>query len=246
MGLPLVADEGGVRTITLDRPAQANALHLADIDAIADAVRDADDGARVIVLTGTGDRAFGAGMHLDVFTGAAPGDGREIITRLADCLATVRRSPIPTIARLNGVCVGAAFELALACDLRVAHEGVRVGLPEVKLGIPSVVDAALLPHYLGPARAHELILTGDLYPVTELPGLVNRLVPDPDALGPAVADLAARLAGPTREVVAAQKALFETWRNHGIDESARASIDVFAEVFALPATRDAISAYRRR
>ncbi|GAA1396162.1 enoyl-CoA hydratase [Pseudonocardia kongjuensis] len=248
MGLPQVTDDGPVRTITLDRPGQANALLPADIDTIAAAVRDAGERTRVIVLTGTGERAFGAGMHLDVFTGAAPGDGRAIITRLADCLATVRRSPVPTIARLNGACVGAAFELALACDLRVAHEGVRVGLPEVKLGIPSVVDAALLPHYLGAARAHELILTGDLYPVTALPGLVNRLVPaGPDAqqaLDAAVADLAARVGAPTREVVAAQKGLFETWRNHPLDDAVALSVDVFAEVFALPATRDAIGRYR--
>jgi len=114
MGLPQVTDDGPVRTITLDRPGQANALLPADIDTIAAAVRDAGERTRVIVLTGTGERAFGAGMHLDVFTGAAPGDGRAIITRLADCLATVRRSPVPTIARLNGACVGAAFELALA------------------------------------------------------------------------------------------------------------------------------------
>lgn len=245
-GLPRVHDDGPVRTITLNRPEQANALRLEDVDAVAAAVADPGPDTRVIVLTGAGRRSFGAGMHLEVFRGAGPGDGRAIISRLAACLDTVRRSPVPTIARLNGSCVGAAFELALACDLRVAHPGVRVGLPEVKLGIPSVVDAALLPDYLGPSRAHELILTGDLYTLDELgtDRLVNRLVAGPDELDAAVADLAARLAAPTREVVAAQKGLFETWRNRGIADSVTASVDVFADVFAEPATRAAIEGYR--
>lgn len=246
MGLPRVRDDDTVRTITLDRPEQANALRLEDLDAIAGAVTGAGDRIRVIVLTGAGDRAFGAGMHLDVFRDAGPDEGRALISRVADCLDAVRRSPVPTIARLNGACVGAAFELALACDVRVARAGVRVGLPEVKLGIPSVVDAALLPHYLGPALAHELILTGDLRPIDELGAgrLANRVVDDPAGLDAAVADLAARLAVGTREVVAAQKGLFETWRNRGVADSVRASVDVFAEVFALPATREAIHRYR--
>lgn len=246
-GLPLVHDDGGVRTITLNRPEHANALRLEDVDALAAAVRDAGTQTRVIVVTGAGDRAFGAGMHLDVFRDAAPEDGRAIISRLADCLRTVRTAPVPTIARLGGVCLGAAFELALACDVRVAHAGVRVGLPEVKLGIPSVVDAALLPDFLGPAMAHELILTGDLYSLAELGAgrLVNRLVESPRELDGAVAELAAKLAAPTREVLAAQKGLFETWRNDGLAAGVEASVDVFAEVFALPVTRDAIDRYRR-
>ncbi|WP_224390238.1 enoyl-CoA hydratase/isomerase family protein [Pseudonocardia sp. ICBG1293] len=246
MGTPRVHDDGPVRTVTLDRPGAANALHLDDVDAIADAVTDLPDRVRVVVLTGTGDRAFGAGMHLDVFRDAGPGDGREIITRLAECLRAVRTAPVPTLARLNGACLGAAFELALACDLRVAHSGVRVGLPEVRLGIPSVVDAALLPRYVGAALAQEMVLTGSVHRVDE-PGvapLVNRLVEDPSGLDAAVDDLVTTLLVPTREVLAAQKELLETWRELGITGSVDASVDTFAEVFALPATRAAITRYR--
>lgn len=246
MGLPLVADDGPVRRITLDRPEQANALHLDDLDAIAEAVGGIGPATRAVVLTGSGDRAFAAGMHLDTFRDTAPEDGMAIISRVAACLGAVRRCPVATVARLNGVCVGAAFELALACDVRVAHPGVRVGLPEVKLGIPSIADAALLPAFLGPSKAHELILTGDLYSLDELGAdrLVNRLVPA-EELDDAVADLCARLSAPTTEVIAAQKGLFETWRNAGIADAVTTSLDVFAEVFALPATRAAIESYRR-
>ncbi len=246
MGTPRVHDDGAVRTITLDRPEAANALHLEDVDAITGAVADLPDRVRVVVVTGAGDRAFGAGMHLEVFRGAAPGDGHAIITRLATCLRAVRTAPVPTIARLNGACLGAAFELALACDLRVAHAGVRVGLPEVRLGIPSVVDAALLPRYVGAALAQEMVLTGSVHRVDE-PGtapLVNRLVDSPTGLDAAVDDLVATLLAPTREVLSAQKELLETWREQGITGSVEASVDTFAEVFALPATRDAIARYR--
>lgn len=246
MGLPLVHDDGPVRRITLDRPEQANAMRLEDLDAVAEAVTEIGPGTRAIVFTGSGDRAFGAGMHLDTFRDAAPGDGLALISRVGACLDAVRRCPVATVARLNGVCVGAAFELVLACDVRVARPGVRVGLPEVKVGIPSVVDAALLPAFLGPSKAHELILTGDLYTLEELgtDRLVNRMVAA-EELDAAVADLCARLSAPTAEVIAAQKGLFETWRNTGIAGSVTTSLEVFAEVFALPATRAAIEEYRR-
>ncbi|WP_060712064.1 enoyl-CoA hydratase-related protein [Pseudonocardia sp. HH130629-09] len=246
MGTPRVRDDGPVRTVTLDRPDAANALHLVDVDAVAAAVTDLPDRVRVVVVTGAGDRAFGAGMHLDVFRDADPGDGRAIITRLAACLRAVRTAPVPTIARLNGACLGAAFELAMACDLRVAHTGVRVGLPEVRLGIPSVLDAALLPRYVGAALAQEMVLTGSVHRVDE-PGtapLVNRLVDSPAGLDAAVDELVAALLAPTREVLAAQKELLETWREQGITGSVEASVDTFAEVFALPATRAAIARYR--
>ena len=246
MGLPQVRDDGPIRRITLDRPEAANALRPEDLDAIAEAVTGIGPATRAVVFTGAGERSFCAGMHLDVFVETAPDRGGAFISRVAACLEAVRTCPVATVARINGVCVGAAFELVLACDVRVAHPGVRVGLPEVKLGVPSVVDAALLPAFLGPSKAHELILTGDLYTLDELGAdrLVNRLV-EPAELDAAVDDLLARLTAPTPEVIAAQKRLFETWRNTGIAQSVAASVDVFAEVFAEPATRAAIEAYRR-
>jgi len=246
MGSPRVEDDGTVRRITLDRPESANAMRADDVDALGAAVRGIGPDIRAVVVTGSGDRSFCAGMHLDTFREMEPSGGRAFIGRVADMLDAVRRCPVATVARLNGTCVGIAFELALACDVRVAHPGVRVGLPEVKLGIPSIADAALLPSFLGPSLAHELILTGDLYTFEELgPGrLINRLVPV-ERLDDAVDDLVARLSAPTREVIAAQKGLFETWRNHGIADSVTASIDVFGDVFAKQATREAIDGYRR-
>lgn len=244
MGRPTVVDDDHVRWITFDRPAIANALTIDDVGMATDAVRDAGEDMRAIVFTGTGDRAFSAGMHIDTFRGIDSDGARRAITQIGDLLRTVRLSPLPTIALLNGVCVGAAFELALACDIRIAHPDVRVGLPEVKLGIPSVVDAALLPAFVGLSKARELILTGDLHELTDLGcHLANRVVPS-EQLRSATQEMLAKLTGPTRQVIAAQKMLFETWLNNGIAASVAASITVFADHFADPATGEAVAAYQ--
>src|SRR4051794_23374417 len=246
MGSPLVSDERGTRTITLNRPEILNALTVEDLAAIRDAVAGAGPSVRALVLTGAGDRAFCAGMHVDTFAGAAPGDGRQIIDRVGECVAAIRLAPIPTVAMVHGYCLGAAFEMALACDVRVATPDARFGLPEVKLGIPSVIEAALLLHHIGLSRAKEMLLTGDMYTAAELPpGLVNRTAP-PDQLRQTTDELLAALTSPTREVTAAQKSLVETWLNVGLAEGIEASKEVFADVFAAPATAEAIAGYRRR
>jgi enoyl-CoA hydratase len=244
MGVPVVRDENGIRWITFERPEVLNALTLDDLRAIRVAVESADASVRAIAFTGAGDRAFSAGMHLDVFKDADPAAGCELIEQVGACVGAVRLTPVPTLAMVNGYCLGAAFELALACDLRTAHPDVRFGLPEVKLGIPSAVDAALLQDHVGLSKAREVILTGDLYASADLtPGLVNRLVPR-ERLRSATDELLAAVTAHTREVLAAQKTLFETWLNAPLAEAIETSKDIFGAVFAQPATRAAIERYR--
>jgi enoyl-CoA hydratase/carnithine racemase len=248
MGPPQISDDAhGTRWITIDRPEIANALRLADLDVIADAVANAGPGIRAIVVTGAGERSFSAGMHVDTFSVAGPEGGRAVISQVRDCVGALRLSPLPTIAMINGYCLGAAFEMALACDLRVACPDARFGLPEVKLGIPSVVDAALLHHYVGLSKAREIILTGDMYSVADLApfGVANRVAERPQ-LRAAVDELLAGLRALTPQVIAAQKSLFETWLNTGLQHSIDASVEVFADLFADPATAAAIAAYQRQ
>ncbi len=246
MGQPLITDEDGVRWITLDRPEVRNALYTHDLARVTEAVTSIGDSVRAIVLTGSGERAFSAGMHIDTFAAAAPDDGRAIISSVRDCIGAIRQAPVLTVAMINGYCIGAAFEMALACDLRVAHPGVRLGLPEVRLGIPSVAEAALLHQYVGLSKAKEIILTGDLYPVTEFAaqGLINRVV-EPDQLRAATLELIRSVTACTREVIAAQKGLFETWLNHGLQHSIDTSVDVFADVFRAPVTAAAVARYQQ-
>lgn len=245
MGAPRVTDVDGVRTVTFDRPEVLNALTLDDLDVVTAAVRDLD-GVRAVVLTGSGDRAFSSGMHVRTFVDAAPEEGRSVIDKVGACVGAIRLAPVPTVAVVRGYCLGAGFEMALACDLRVAEPTARFGLPEVLLGIPSVVDAALLLHHVGLSKAKEMILTGGVYALDDLPpGFVNRVVPA-DELESVTAGLVAQLAGLTPEVVAAQKALIETWLNTGLQHGIDVSREVFGEVFALPVTQRAIADYAAR
>lgn len=246
MPTPLVVDDEAVRWITISRPEAANALTLDDLHEVTRAVRGVAETTRAVVFTGSGERVFCGGMHLETFADLTPDTARAVITRVGEFLAAVRHCPAVTVVMLNGACLGVAFELALACDLRIARTGTMVGLPEVKLGIPSVVDAALLPAYVGLARAREMILTGESVPVEDLgSSFANRIVPMSQLRAETEALIAA-VVRHTPAVVAAQKSLFETWLNNGISDSVAMSIEVFGDVFADPATADAVESYRRR
>ena len=203
---------------------------------------------RALVVVAAGRTVFSAGMHIDSFLSTPPDQGRALIERVGACVGAVRRAPVPTIAVVEGHCLGAAFELALACDIRICTPAATFGLPEVRLGIPSVVDAALLVDHLGLGKAKEMILTGAIYPVDAVAALANAVVPA-DQVDDAVEQLLSVLTAPTREVLAAQKSLFETWLNVGLVEGIEVSKRVFGEVFGLPVTQQAIAAYaagRRR
>jgi len=244
-GTPLVADAGGVRRITFNRPEVLNALTLDDLAVVEGELRSLPSDVRAVVLTGAGGRAFSAGMHVDTFVEAAPTDGARIIGAVARAVGAVRLAPVPTVAVIDGHCLGAAFEMALGCDVRVCSTRATVGLPEVRLGIPSVVEAALLVPHVGLGKAKEMILTGAVYPIDAVATLANVLV-EPGELPAAVDAMLQALTAPTREVIAAQKSLFDTWLDVGLTEGIATSQRVFAEIFALPVTQDAIASYRRR
>ena len=231
--------------ITFRRPAQLNALTVADLGEITALVTQPAGEVRALVFGGAGTRSFSAGIHVDTFTDLGPASARRVIGHVRDCLAAVRTSPLPTAAMINGYCLGAAFELALACDLRVATDDAQFGLPEVKVGIPSVADAALLAAYVGLGRAKEIILTGDLYPAADLDrwGLLNRVVPRSD-LEAETRGLLRRVTRHTRTVLASQKRLFEVWQNTPLAEGIRVSTEEFARVFDAPETLEQVRTYR--
>jgi enoyl-CoA hydratase/carnithine racemase len=239
-----VQQQDGVLHVTFDRPEKLNALRREDLDALPGHLAGAT-GLRAVVFRGAGDRAFSAGVDIHEFLAmTGPEDARDFISALRAMLASVRREPVTTICAIDGHCIGGAMELALACDIRLVTTRSRFGLPEIKLGIPSVIDAALLQQYVGLGLAKEMILTGDLYPATDprLAGLCNRLV-EPDELGPAVEDILGKVTGHTPTVLAAQKRLFETWQNTALDTGIEVSIGEFAGVFAAPDTKDALARY---
>jgi enoyl-CoA hydratase/carnithine racemase len=237
--------DGSTLRVTLDRAEKLNALRPADITALREAMT-LDQTTRAVVFAGAGERAFTAGMHVDSFHGLTPDSARAFIAELRDMLAAVRTAPVPTVCAVDGYCIGAGFELALACDLRVVTSRSSFGLPEIKVGVPSVVDAALLPQHVGLSLAKEMILTGELYPVDRFAasGLCNQVV-EPAELDAAVASWLDRVAGHTRTVTSAQKRLFEVWQNTALSTGTLISVQEFGSVFAAEETHRQLAAYRK-
>lgn len=163
----------------LDRPSVLNALNRELIDEALDAVGRIAADTRVLVIRGTGDRAFAAGADLvemqerTIWTDVNFGPRRELARRLES-------APFPTVAALNGTALGGGLELALACHLRIASETAKLGLPETRLGIiPGNGGTARLPRLVGQARAMQMILFAEIVDAREAEriGLVNWAVP---------------------------------------------------------------------
>jgi enoyl-CoA hydratase/carnithine racemase len=169
---------------------------------------------------------------------------KPLITALHEAIAAVHDAPVPVVGRLHGAALGAGFELALACDLRIAAAGTLLGLPEVKVGLPSVIEAALLPPAIGPARAAELLFTGDHVTAEEALGwgLVNQVV-SAGELDAAVDRLAARIADAAPGAVRLQKELVVRWRQSDLATAVRYGINAFAMAYAGDEPREGADAF---
>jgi enoyl-CoA hydratase/carnithine racemase len=238
---------GRVLWITFDRPEKLNVLHAADLSELRAVIAGIAPDTDAIVFTGTGPSAFSAGMNIEAFVGLTPAAAHALISELAEVMRAIRHAPVVTVAVVTGYCLGAAFELALACDLRVVAATASFGLPEIKVGVPSVIDAALLPAFVGLSKAREMILTGDIYRLEQLPpGSIANVVAEPGQLGAAAESLLERTATHTRTVTAAQRRLFDVWLNHPLDAAADMSRTEFAEAFLTRDTHDQIARHHAR
>ncbi len=242
----IVRDTAGIRWVRFNRPEHLNALTQEDMVEARQAVQDAHGFAKAMVFSGTGERSFSAGVHIDAFVELNEEKARALINDLRALLESVRLAPIPTICAINGYCLGGAMELAMTCDLRIASRYARFGMPEIKVGIPSVLDAALLQQYVGLSKAKEMMLTGALYEAPEMEkfGFLNVVV-EQDELEERVNLFLEHLKGHSRPAVAAQKRLFETWQNTGLRESIAISVEEFARMFEADETQDRVRSYRR-
>lgn len=175
--------EERVAILTINRPEKRNVLNKAtrfEISAAIDRVKQ-DPEIGVLVVTGAGDKAFIAGSDLNEFGRMSPLEAYEFLDTLAQRLYTrFEQLDIPVIAMINGLCLGAGSEIALACDLRIAADGAQFGQPEILLGImPGSGATQRLTRLVGPGKAKEIIFTGDMIDAAEALaiGLVNRVVP---------------------------------------------------------------------
>jgi enoyl-CoA hydratase/carnithine racemase len=242
-----IAREGGVARLTLDR-SPLNVLTPALIDALGVAFRElgADPALRIVVLEGSG-RAFSAGVDVAAMRDLDAAGARVLIDALRATIRALEEVPVPTIARLHGHVLGGALELVLACDLRIAAASCRLGMPEITVGIPSVIQAALLPGLIGWGRTAELLLGGRPVDATEAErwGLVNRAVEE-DALDREVQSWVDRLLALPADALRLQKALLGRWRRVDLDTAVTLSMDAFVRAYATGEPRRAMQAFFER
>lgn len=242
----LMSREGPVTTITINRPQRANALSWAtacELQQAIEATRDRPE-TRVIVITGTGDRAFAAGADLHDLAGLDVCKGEQFIRAMHGAFRAIREHPAPVIAAVNGYALGAGLELVMSCDIAIAAETAQLGMPEVKVGLPSVIECALMPALIGLMRTRELLLTGDNIDAQEAYriGLVNQVVPLAE-LPAAVQRMAERLSRNGPRALWLQKDLINRWLNLPMDEAIEAGIKSLATAFATDAPQQAMETF---
>ena len=204
----------------------------------------ADPTVRAIVLRGTGERAFSAGVDLQEMKDLTPLTAEKFIRSLHRAARILVDVPVPVVAAIQGPCLGGALELALAADIRIASDDAIFGLPEVRVGLPSVIEASLLPPTVGLGRARKMLLTGETLDAAEALriGLVDQVV-DGDRVHETALDTAREFLGMARPVLAAQKDIVARWLELGEAESAEYTIKTFALGFATPYPHEAMAAF---
>ena len=203
-----------------------------------------DESLRAIILRGAGDRAFSAGVDLHEMKDLEPLSAERFIRSLHAGAKGLLNCPLPVVAAIHGPCLGGAFELALACDIRIAAEDASFGLPEVRVGLPSVIEASLLPPTVGLGRARRMLLTGETVDAEEAlgMGLVDKVVPKAE-LDAAALEMAKTFLGMGRYILAAQKQIVSAWLEMGQEAAAEYSIKPFALCFNTPYPNEAMTAF---
>ena len=238
-----------VAVLTIDRQENLNALDPQVTEEIGQALLELEaDGPRAIIVTGAGERSFVAGADISAMSVMEPMEAKRFSEIGHAAMALLDRSPVPTIAAVNGYALGGGCEVALACDVRVAAENATFGFPEVSLGIlPGMGGTQRLPRLVGPALAKELIFTARRIGAEEAHeiGLVNRVVPQGEALKVAneiAAEIAANGPLAVRHAKSATNRAMDVDLVSGLEYEA----DQFALLFATEDAREGMGAFAER
>jgi enoyl-CoA hydratase/carnithine racemase len=241
-----IEDRDGVSVITLDRPARMNAVSQALREQLIDALTAAnqDERIRAVVITGSGDRAFCAGQDLDE---ASDVDWRRIVPWLNAQRAmyqAVRDLDKPCVAALNGTAAGAGFQIALCADWRIAAPEIRIGQPEVKAGLASIVGSYLMTLHVGLTHNVQLSLSGELingqraYEI----GVVTELTTQDEVLAAAL-KRAQVLAALPATAIRLSKQRFRAMTQPGFDDACVAGIRAQLECYAQGEPQEAMSRF---
>jgi enoyl-CoA hydratase len=227
-------DSRGVVRLTICNAGSLNILGSAVINGVRDGleVLATERQIRVLVIAGQGEKSMIGGADIKEMAKLDQASAEKFITGLRDLCEAVRVFPGPVIARMPGWCLGGGLEFAAACDFRVAAHDARFGMPEVRVGIPSVIHAALLPRLIGWGRARWLVMTAENIdaPTALAWGLVD-VVALQGGLDAAVERVVAALLECGPEALRAQKALLRQWEELPLKESVDLSIGVFGRSF---------------
>jgi len=241
------SQEDGVATLTVERP-PLNALSYQTKEEIGACLEEiaADSAVRCLIFYGAGGRAFSVGSDIKEFPEvSARRLGHQRAVHEHSLNNRIDYFPVPTIAAIEGHCLGGGLELALACDLRIASETARLGLPEVKLGgFPGGGGTERLPRLIGEARARELIYTGESVDAREAwrIGLVNRVTPPGQVLA-AARELARTIAASAGVTLRTVKTVLDRGLAMDLLEAEQVAIAAIAEVFQSEVIQEGVAAF---
>lgn len=227
-------DASGVATLTIREAGTLNILSTPVIQDLTNALNELSHApeVRCLIFRGSGEKAFIAGANINEMAKLNRKTAVVFISVLRDLCEATRMFPTPVIARIPGWCLGAGLELAMACDVRVAAQGTQLGMPEVKVGIPSVIHATLMPRMIGQTQAAWLLLSGENIDAEQALqwGLINESVPLSD-LDQRIATIASNFAALGPAVLKQQKALLRRWDQLSISDAIADSVQEFGKAF---------------
>lgn len=227
-------DANGIATLTFREAGTLNILSSPVIKDLTSALNSlaARQDVRTLILRGTGDKAFVAGADISEMAQLNRESAMEFIRGLRDLCEAARSFPMPVISRIPGWCLGGGLELAMASDVRIASTGTQFGMPEVKVGIPSVIHATLMPKLIGDARATWLLLSGENIDATQALdwGLINEIVPL-EQLDEKVLSIANKFAALGPAVLRQQKTLLRRWEKLSLTDAINDTVQEFGKAF---------------
>ncbi|EKN66980.1 enoyl-CoA hydratase [Neobacillus bataviensis LMG 21833] len=225
---------GDVEWIIFNRPEKLNSMTREDLLFISKHLNyiSTNKNIRAVIFTGSGDKAFSAGMDFNEFNQLTPQDAYLLISDLKNVCQLIRKIPQPVIMGINGYCIGGAMEMCMAADIKVAAKNAVFSMPEINLGIPSVLDSVLLQQHVGLSLAKEMLLTGEPVNVEKINqfGFLNAVV-EKSKLKEKVKEYADTFINKPYETIKQQKELFETWQNSSLDYAINDSMNQFALAF---------------
>ena len=229
-----LTQNGGVATLSILDEKKINTIDTPTVEtllAMGESLRATSD-LQLVILKGEGEKSFLGGVDINEMSGFTPEKARTFITKLHHLCRMFRTLPVPSIASIDGYCLGGGMEVAACCDLRIASDRSTFGMPEVKLGMPSVIEAAVFPSLIGWGRTRELLYTGRMVDAEEAlhMGFVQQVAP-PTLMDTAIQPWVDDILAAEPSAIRTQKRLIEHWLDNGLASGIEESIDAFAATF---------------